>query len=149
MKTKLLLLITFIGLCFGCSKPSDPDPRDNYIASWTLTKLNGKAPSSASTITIKKETSAVSMSMNWSNSSSTDYVTLSNSSFSFDKTSILFSSDFVSNGSRYKVEFENGTGKLSNTTLVLNFDIKFTNLSNNQITRLTGSDGWIEEYTKK
>jgi hypothetical protein len=149
MKTKILLMLCLFIFFVGCKKSEDPDPRDNYVGSWSLSKLNNKASTNATIITVKKETAITAMSMNWFDSSSTDYVTLNSSNFTFDKVSILYLSDFVSSGIRYRVEFENGTGKINGTILIISFDIKFTNLSNNQVSRLTGSDGWIEEYTKK
>lgn len=149
MKTKILLMLCLFGFFMGCKKSEDPDPRDNYVGSWSLSKLNNKASTSATTITVKKETATTAMSINWFDPSLPDYVTLNSSNFTFDEVSILYSSNFVSNGIRYRVEFENGTGKISGTNLILSFDIKFTNLSNNQVSRSTGSDGWIEEYIKK
>lgn len=152
MKTKFLLLVCLIGLCLGCKKSADPDPRDNFVGTWKQISLNGKTPSNPNSFTIKKETAATAISMNWYEKSTTDYakLTSNNTGFTFDKITYILDSDYIdSDGKRYKLEFKNGKAELNNTTLKLSFDILVTNLNNGQSVLLTGSDGWIEEYTKQ
>lgn len=152
MKTKILLMLCLFGFFVGCKKSEDPDPRDNFVGSWKQISLNGRTPSDPVNFTIKKETVGTAISMNWYEKSSTDYATLTTNStgFTFDQNTYLLASNFVgSDGTRFKLEYKNGTAKLNNTTLTLTFDILATTLSSGRTILLTGSDGIIEEYKKQ
>ncbi len=143
-RTFYALLIPALLLLNSCSKQSEPDPRQQYVGSWNLTKINGDKPSSKEVIKITSSTSSTkTMSIaDWYWSDDDLEATINGTGF--DIADYTSKNVGFSNGSKADVTWSAGVGKLKNDQLVMTgtYNIKYTNGKKE-------SDTWEEIYAKQ
>jgi hypothetical protein len=134
-------LIPLFLLLNACSKKADPDPREQFVGSWRLSKLNGDASTTKSVITIKSNSTTIAMTIqDWG---STD-LDARISSTGFDIDAYTFKNLTFSNGKKADVTWSNGVGKLKNEQLVLTWTITLKYTDGTKV-----SDVWEEIYNKQ
>lgn len=141
-RTFYALLIPALLLLNSCSKQSEPDPRQQYVASWNLTKINGDKPSSKEVIKITSSTSSAKTMTIIDLISSDLEATINGTGFDIEDFTIKNATS--QDGSKVDVTFSEGVGKLKNDQLVMTWSVifKYTNGKKE-------SEDWEEIYTKQ